>query len=120
MSHRHHKTICIKCKKITHQCRCLSADKVIVNGICDECKKEEGKMTKTTCPTCGGKCLVEKCKACDNPLHGIYTTLPPPDLTKLQNALYNYEHDRKWYKSRVEESINKLIQAIKEVLDEQV
>lgn len=39
--HGHFITICRKCNTVISQCRCVSNDKTIKNGLCNKCAEEE-------------------------------------------------------------------------------
>lgn len=50
--HNHFKTVCIKCRTVISQCRCISKNKSVLRTICDKCnelpkvEKAEKKTTK--------------------------------------------------------------------------
>lgn len=82
-------------------------------------------MTETTCPTCGGKCEVSEGRCLRNcdyhcaKLHALnYVALPTPDLTKLREVHDRYNEGGKFMYDNYNIAIDKLWQAVKELLEE--
>lgn len=72
-------------------------------------------MTETTCPTCGAKCIESVKKA-------YISALPQPDLNKLREIHSNWKYLLVLCDGTSELRIGflSLMEAVKEVLDEQV
>lgn len=106
----HHIQKCSKCKKIIQQCRCMACNKPTEYIVCSNCK--DAPLTETTCPTCGAKCI-------SNPKYrDDYAALPQPDLTKLMEVYDRHNEGGVFMYDNYNIAINKLWQAVKELLGE--